>query len=257
MTITGDPPEDDTLVFHIPFIDRKHEESFADAPGIRECRDKGRVDHIPDLPVVLHLLPDDAINMRHALPYRVAPEFGEDMRHGDIAALAGLLYIPYDLIDHELVIVFEAQGMLDRKAPAYIDGIQLGADLFQLAIEIDHLIELAPVVDIVLDPFVEEDMKHFQLKAIFIAFDLVHIEFQDIPWPKPETGGIEREGGLFFRGHPYPQFEGSFYRSLVLLQFIFVIQHGDHILKPAVKQGGDPAGIGFLFETIANYKKIM
>src|SRR6185437_16725097 len=132
--------------------------------------------------------------MGHALAYRITSKFGEDMRHGYIAPLASLLDIPHYFVDHELIIIFESQGMLDRETAADVDRIQLRADLFQLAIQIDHLIQLAPIIDVVLDALVEKDMEHFQLEPVFIPFDLVHIEFEHIAGPETQPGGIERKG---------------------------------------------------------------
>src|SRR5882762_9310034 len=163
MTVTGNPSQYNTLIFNIPFIDRQHEESFPDAPGVGQRRDEGRVDHIPDLAVVLHLLPDDAVDMCHALPYSIATELRKDVWHRYIVPLAGFLDITYDLIDHELVVVFKTQRMLDREATADIDRIQLGTDLLELAVKVNDLVQFAPVIDIVLDPFVEEDVQHLQL----------------------------------------------------------------------------------------------
>src|ERR1700754_1573791 len=157
MAVAGDPTQYDTLIFNVPFIDRQHEESFPDAPGIGQRRDEGRVDHIPDLAVVLHLLTDDAVDMRHALSYCVATKLRKDVGHRYVIPFAGFLDIAYDLIDHELIIVFKTQRMFDREATADIDRIQLRTDLLKLAIKVDDLVQLAPVIDIVLDPLVEED----------------------------------------------------------------------------------------------------
>ena len=60
------------------------------------------------------------------------------------------------------------------------------------------------------------------------------------------------ESWLFFCGYPDAQFKGYFHRSFVLLQFVFIIQYRDHILKSAVQQGGDPAGIRLLLEAITD-----
>jgi hypothetical protein len=174
------------------------------------------------------------------------------MGHGNIIPFAGLFDVGDDLVDHELVIVFEAERMFDGESAADIDGIQFGADLFQLAVEVDHLIELTPVIDVVLDPFIEEDMEHFQLKAVFVALDLIDIEFQHLPGPETETGSIERKGRLFFCRHPDTQLEGHLHRPLILLELILVVQDGDDVFESAVEQGGDPAGIALLFEPVAD-----
>jgi hypothetical protein len=70
--------------------------------------------------------------------------------------------------------------MFDGEAAADIDGIKFGADLFQLAIQVDYFIEFTPVINIVFDAFVEEDVQHFQLEPVFIAFNLIYIKFQDV-----------------------------------------------------------------------------
>src|SRR5690349_1890332 len=107
--------------------------------------------------------------MGHALSYRITAKLRKDIRHGHFRFLAGYLDIPYDLIDHELVVVIEPERMLDRKSTPYIDRIQFRTDLFQLAIKINDLVQFAPVVYIILDPFVQEDMQHFQLKLAFVS----------------------------------------------------------------------------------------
>ena len=195
--------------------------------------------------------------MRHALAHRIAAELGEDVRHGHVVSFAGLFYITYDLVDHELVIIFKAKGVLDGEPTADIDGIQLGADLFELTVQVDDLVQLAPIVDIVLDALIEKDVQHLQLEAVFVPLDLVHIELEYIPGPESKPGGVKREGRLFFCRHPDAQFERDFHGAFVLLQFVLIVQNGDDVPETAIQQGSDAAGIGFLFEPVADDKSIL
>src|SRR5688572_12903956 len=126
--------------------------------------------------------------MRHALSHRKTSEFGEDMRHWNVILLARLFDISYNFIDHELVVVLKSQRVFYGKSTPDIDGIQFGADLFQLAIQVDHLVKLTPVIDIVFYALVQENMEHLELEPVFISFDLVNIEFQYVPGAEPEAG---------------------------------------------------------------------
>jgi hypothetical protein len=190
--------------------------------------------------------------MGHTLSHRITPEFSENIRHGHIALFTGPFYIYHDLIDHELVIVIESKGMFDGKAPADIDGIQFGANFLQLAIEIDDLVEFAPVIDIVLNALVEENMKHLELEPVLISLYLVDIEFQHIPGPEAQSAGIKGESGFFFGCYPDSQFEGGLDGFLILLQFILIVKHRNHVLETGIKEGSDPADIGFLFKSVAD-----
>ena len=70
--------------------------------------------------------------------------------------------------------------MFDREAAADIDGIQFGADLLQLAVQVDHFIQLAPVINIILDAFIQEQVQHLQVVAVFIPFNFIYLKFQDV-----------------------------------------------------------------------------
>src|ERR1044072_5102864 len=129
--------------------------------------------------------------MRHALPYGIATKFGKDVRHGYIVLFAGFFNVTYNFIDHELVIVLKTQRVFNWEASADIDRIQFRTYFLKLAIQVYHLVKLTPVVDIILYPFVKEDVKHLQLKAIFIALNFVDVKFQYIPGPETQAGSIE------------------------------------------------------------------
>ncbi len=81
MAVTRDASQHHPLVFFIPFIDRQHQKLFTNAPGIGQCSDERRIDHVPGLAVVLGFFADHAVNMRHALSHRVAAKLRIDIRH--------------------------------------------------------------------------------------------------------------------------------------------------------------------------------
>src|SRR6185436_19340009 len=100
--------------------DRQQQKFFSYTPGVRQGGNKRRIDHIPAFPVILTFLPDDAVNMSHALPYRVTTKFTENMGHRHLCFLTSLFYIPYNFIYHELVVVLKAKGVFYRKSSADI-----------------------------------------------------------------------------------------------------------------------------------------
>src|SRR5664279_815956 len=104
MTVTGDPTQNHALVLHIPLIYWHHKKAFTDAPGVWQGGDERGIYHIPDFSVVLHFLTNHTINMSHTLPHRITSEFGENIRHGYMIALAGFLNIADNFVDHELII---------------------------------------------------------------------------------------------------------------------------------------------------------
>ena len=180
MTIAGYAAEHHPVVFIVPFIDGQHEEFFPDAPGIGQRGDKRRVDHVPGFPVVLHFLSDYTVNMCHALSYSITTKLCKDIRHRYFIPVAGDFDVAYNFIDHELVIVFETERVFDGEATTDINRIQFRTNFFQLTIKVDHFIEFTPVIDIIFDSFVEEDVQHFQLEAVFVAFNLIYIKFQNV-----------------------------------------------------------------------------
>ena len=87
---------------------------------------------------------------------------------------------------------------------------------------------------------------------MFISLDLIYIKLQDILGPDAQAGCIEREARFLFGRHPDPQVERHFYRFDVGPEFIFIIKNGNNVLKAAVEQTGDAAGIRFLLVPVAD-----
>ena len=112
--------------------------------------------------------------------FELAAELCVDVRHFDLSLFTSFFDVPHDLIDHELIVIFKSEGVLDGKSATDIDGVKLWTDFLQLAIEVHHLIEFRPIVDVVLDTLVQEDVQHLQLELIFISFDVINIELEDI-----------------------------------------------------------------------------
>ena len=105
--------------------------------------------------------------------------------------------------------------MLDWESAADIYRIKLRTDFFQLAIEIDHLVQLTPIIDIILYAFVQKDMKHFQLKLLFVSFDLVDIKFEDVFCTYTQSRRVKRKIRFFFGSNTYAEFKGFLDRLLV------------------------------------------
>ena len=119
--------------------------------------------------------------------------------------------------------------------------------------------QFAPVIDIILDAFVEEDMQHLQLEFIFIAFDIIYIKFQYVFCFHSQAGSIKRKCRLFFCGNAYTHFDGIACTdtTLVHVQLFLIIQHGDHIFKAVIEQLGDAGGIILLLEAVAYNMNIL
>src|SRR6185503_1579672 len=95
-------------------------------------------------------------------------------------------------------------------------------------------------------------MEHFELKAIFTSLDLVNIKFQHIPCPEAQPGSIKRKSWFLFSSYANAQFERDLYRFFVVLQFVFIIEYRNYILKSGIQQVGDTTDIGLLLEAVAN-----
>ena len=95
-------------------------------------------------------------------------------------------------------------------------------------------------------------MQHFQLKLIFISFDLIYIKFQDILGPDTEAGCIKRKIRLFFCRYTNAQTERHFGTALIGLQFFFIIEDGNHILETGVDQFGNAGSIVLLFVSVTD-----
>src|SRR5882757_6198967 len=108
--------------------------------------------------------------MRHALPYCKTAKLGVYIGHLNLRLFAGGFDIAYNFINHELVIVFKPKGMFDRESSTNIDRIKLRTYFFQLAIKVDDLIQFTPVIDIILNTFVQKNVEHLQLELAFITF---------------------------------------------------------------------------------------
>src|SRR5690606_30109205 len=68
VTVTSQSPKKNPFVFLVPAIDRQGDEPFTDCPGIGHGGDKGRIDHVPFLPVILLFLIEYLIDGPPALP---------------------------------------------------------------------------------------------------------------------------------------------------------------------------------------------
>src|SRR6476620_7885083 len=133
--------------------------------------------------------------------------------------------------------------MLDRKTSADIYRIEFRADFLKLAIQVNNFIQLTPVIDVILYTLVQKYVKHFQLKAVFVSFDLIYVKFEYVARAKSKSRRIKRKRRFFFCCHTDTELKGNFYRFLVSLQFFGIVEHRHHILKSCVEKVGNPAGI--------------
>ena len=160
LAVAGEASEEDSLVGLVPLVYRQEDEFLLDAPDVGEGGHEGTVDHVPFLAVVLLLDSEYGEYGGSALTYGIGTELGENVGLLDSSGVADALDLGHHLLNHVLVVVVHAQGVLDRQAAAYVQGIEGRADSLEVAVYVDTFAQLVPVVGVVLDAGVDEEVQH-------------------------------------------------------------------------------------------------
>ena len=122
-----------------------------------------------------------------------------------------------------------------------------------MAIKVQHLVQLAPVIHIILYAFVHKEVYHLQPEFV-IALDLVHIKLQHIPAADTEAGGIEVERRFFLARntdtdiHRVLRADGFF----IVVKLVLIVNDRYHILETLVDEFGNTARIGAGLKTVTD-----
>ena len=233
LTVAGQAAKEHTLVLAVPVVDGEHDEALVDAPGIGKGGNERAVDHIPHLTVVLLLLFQNAVKGGTALTDSETAKLGEDIGFGHFPIGADILDLSQHLLGHILIVVGGGKGSLAGETAPDVQRIEFGADTFQIAINIDALGELIPIVGGVADAGVDEEMEHFE-GELLVRFHLLLVETDDVAVAHAETGGVEIELGLFLGGDADAQLHGDFGIPEALVEtviLVLVVEHWDYIVE--------------------------
>ena len=251
LAVAGQSSEQHALILLVPVVHRQHDVTLVDAPCVGQGSDERRVDHVPVLAVVLLLLVDDRIERCAAFAYREGAELGEDVRFFGVVALADVLDLGDDLFGQVLVVVLEVERVLDRESAADVEAVQFGADGLQLAVDVDALRQLVPVVGRVLDAGIDEEVQHLELELLAVLeFGLVEVD--DVVVADTQTRGVELELGFLLAGDADADFAFLGERILEQLQLLLVVEHRNGVHEAVVDQLGDVLHILRPLETVAD-----
>ena len=179
LAVAGEASEEDSLVRLVPLVYGQEDEFLLDAPDIGEGGHEGAVYHVPFLTVVLLLDSEDGEYGGSALADGVGTELREDVGFLDSPGVADALDLGHYLLDHILVVVVHAEGILYRQSATDVQGVEGRADGLQVAVDIDALAQLVPVVGVVLDAGVDEEVQHLETELLVMA-ELLLIEGHDV-----------------------------------------------------------------------------
>ncbi len=177
-------------------------------------------------------------------------ELGEDIWLLHIVGIANVLDLRHDLLGHIFVIVVESERILDGEAAADVQRIELRRQLLQLAIDLNALVQLVPIVGRILDTGVDEEMKHLELHLLVVLDPLLIIRY-DVVVAYSQTRGVKIELGLLLRCDADAYLAG-FLDDVQQIQLLLVVDHRNGIGKTAVDQVGDVLHILRPFEAVAN-----
>ena len=250
LAVAGQPSEENPLVLAVPVIDGEQNVPLVDPPDVGQRRHERAVDHIPALAIVLLLLVDDREKRRAALADGKRSELGEDVRLVDSGLIAYVLDLGDDLLGNVLVVVVESERVLDRETASDIQRVELRADFLQLAINVQTLAQLIPVVRGILDSGIDEKVQHLEPEFL-VPLDFRTIILDDIVITDTQPRRIEIELRLLLRGDPDTDFAPGIDRRVEQLELLLIIDDRNRILKAAVDQRGDVFDILRTLESVA------
>jgi len=115
--------------------------------------------------------------------------------------VAGFFDHAHDLAHHVGVVVVETQGVADRHTAADVEAGEGGAEFAQLAVHFDAFLQLAPVVNGVLDADVHKKVEHFQLEFRVVR-NQVLVKGNNLALANAQARGVELEIRFLLGGHP-------------------------------------------------------
>ena len=139
------------MVLFLPVIYSEHDVFLIESPTIRQLRDEGTINHVPQFLVVLKFFLQDGIKHCSALSNSVASEFGKDIRFSGVVFGTHPLDILDNLICHVLVVVVKKDIGFDRPSSSNIHGVQTRCYPLQLHVFLDKTSQFRPIIGRVLD----------------------------------------------------------------------------------------------------------
>ena len=139
------------MVIFLPVVDSKHDIFLVKSPTVRQLRNKGTINHVPQFLVVLKFLLQNGIQHRTTFSYGVASEFGEDVWFSGVIFGTHPLDIFDNLICHVLVVVVKKHVGFDRPASSDVHGVQTRCHSLQLHILLNKAGQFRPIICRVLD----------------------------------------------------------------------------------------------------------
>ena len=164
LTIASQTSEEYSLIFIVPFIYRQENKALSDTPSVGQGSDERRVNHIPQLTVVLSFLVYYAIQNTTGLTHGERTKFGEYIRLFYALFVTYIFYLSEYLFSHIVIIVLKAERVLYRETTPNVQRIQVGANLLQFAIYVYTLLQLVPIVSRVFYAGIDEKVQHFELE---------------------------------------------------------------------------------------------
>ena len=254
LAVAREAAEEDALVFAVPVVDGEHDEALVDAPGVGQGGDEARVDHVPQLAVVLLLLVEDAIERCAALAHGEGAEFGEDVWFLDATVGADGFDLGQYLFGHVFVVVVGGQAHFAGESAADVEGVEFGADALEVAVHIDALGQLVPVVGGVADAGIDEEVEHFEAE-LGVRLHLFLVERDDVVVADAEARGVEVELGLLFGGNADAELHG--FQSVVEgavegVVFVLVVEDGDDVVEAVAEDAHDVFYVLVFLEAVAD-----
>lgn len=128
---------------------------------------------------------------------------------------------------------------------------ELGTDGLQLAIYVDALGQLVPVVRRVLDSGIDEEVQHLELELLVLLY-LGLVEVDDFIVADTQARRIEVELRFLLARYAYADlaFLGEY--VLVEVEFLLVVNDGNSVLEAVVYKLGDVLHILRTLESVAD-----
>ena len=95
-----------------------------------------------------------------ALPHRILAKLSKNIRLRNILLFAGIHDVVDNFPDHILIVKLETQGIADRHPTTDIDGVKIFAFFTNIAVELDGLFELPPIIERIPNACIYKKMQH-------------------------------------------------------------------------------------------------
>ncbi len=141
------------------------------------------------------------------------------------------------------------EAVVDGQSAADVERVQRGAELLQVAIHVDALGELVPVVGTVADAGVDEEVHELQLE-LALLHHVAHVEGDDVLVAHAEAAGVEFELGGFFRRDADADVARAGDGFVQRPQLAHVVDDGDGA-HAAVRQAADVPDVSLVLVAVA------